>query len=268
MGRSGTTWLGRELLSYNTHYIHEPRLTAHLGAIAALGDGKRSRRIDLHKEEENYFFSNKFKTTWKFFLRKLILNRFYSQVVDLEKKVIIKEADVIDTSDIISDCFPNSKIIILVRDGRDVLDSSINGRQKDGWMTKSMNGIPINEKKRSRFIRNRSQFWVNLTENLLRTHTKHTNGFVYLVKYEDMLKDTQNELEKIYKFLEINISKDKIQNIVTKYDFSKIPAREKGSGKFYRSASPGLWREHFSDEEQNMMNEIMGNTLKKVGYEI
>ena len=89
-----------------------------------------------------------------------------------------------------------------------------------------------------------------------------------MVKYEDILKNTFGELEKLYKFLEIEISTQEIQKIVQKYDFKKIPEDQKGPGKFHRSASPGKWKEHFSEEEKNTLNVIMGDTLKKLGYEI
>jgi len=42
----------------------------------------------------------------------------------------------------------------------------------------------------------------------------------------------------------------------------------KGEGKFYRSASPGKWKEHFSDEEKETMNKVMNDTLNQLKYQI
>ena len=43
---------------------------------------------------------------------------------------------------------------------------------------------------------------------------------------------------------------------------------EKGRGKFTRSATPGKWKENFSEEEIKIMDQEMGDLLKNLGYEI
>ena len=47
-----------------------------------------------------------------------------------------------------------------------------------------------------------------------------------------------------------------------------IRAKAKGPTKALRAATPGLWRENLSDEEQLAVNEIMGETLERLGYEV
>ena len=76
--RSGTTWLSVQLLSHGTHLFGEPLIGEHLASIRDLG-GKPVRRIDDAKNRPDYFFSEKYKNTWKFYLRKLILHRIYAQ---------------------------------------------------------------------------------------------------------------------------------------------------------------------------------------------
>ena len=268
MERSGTTWLGRELLSHGTHYIHEPNITAHLAMATTLPDGKVVRRFDLQKDVKSYFFSNEFQPIWTYFLRKLILNRFYTQLDDLSKKVIIKEAAVVDASDIISRCLPNSRLIILFRDGRDVVDSGIDGREQGGWMTQQLNTKSMDKNQRNRFLIMQSKRWVILTENLLKTTKSHKKDLIHVVKYEDLRDDTLNELEKIYKFLEVEITKEELENLVTKFSYENIPTEKKGKGKFVRFAAPGKWKQSFSEEEKKIMIETMSDTLKKLNYEI
>lgn len=265
--RSGSTWLGRNLLSYNTKYLHEPELSEHLAVSTTLTDGRFMRRMDLRSKDNSYFFSDSYKNIWKFYLRKLILNRFHAEVGELSKKIIVKEAGTVDASDIISTCLPNSKLIMLIRDGRDIIDSGIDGRQKDGWMTKQLGTKPLEGVSRANFIKNRSKMWVALTENLLKTYKSHPENLRYLIKYEDLRKNTLEELEKIYKFLEIDISKDELQKIVSKFSYENLPDKEKGQGKFVRSASPGKWKENLHDEEKIIIEKIMGRMLEKLGYE-
>ena len=92
-------------------------------------------RVNFQKrtfKKDHYFFADEYKETWQFFLRKLILNRIYSQYQDLTKKVIIKEPHGSLAADVISECLPNSQIIFLLRDGRDVVDSIIDATTKGG----------------------------------------------------------------------------------------------------------------------------------------
>ena len=88
--RSGTTWLGTQLLSHNTWTVDESEIGMHLGSMNK-GDAEKSLRdIDNYKYYEDYFFAHKFKKTWMRFLRKLILNRLYAQFQDFSKKIVIR----------------------------------------------------------------------------------------------------------------------------------------------------------------------------------
>jgi len=69
------------------------------------------------------------------------------------------------------------------------------------------------------------------------------------------------------KFIGIKLSKNEIDKIVNKYSFTKIPQHEKGHGMQKRSASPGKWKENFNNEEKEIINDILGETLRKLRYE-
>jgi len=226
--RSGTSWLALNLLSYKTVSVNETHLSDHLGDVE--GDVKIQRRLE-RSQDTNYFFSNDYKNTWMFYLRKLILNRIFAQVQDLNKKIIIKEPAVPGASDIIAECLPNSKIIILLRDGRDILDSILDARQKTGFMTKA-GDIYFEKTDRLKIIRPYSRWLALLFILLKKTYEDQPKEQVFLTKYEELRKNTVDVLTKIYKFLEIEISDEKLKEIVEKYSFENIPAEKKGSGKF------------------------------------
>lgn len=88
--RSGTSWLGRELLSYNTKFMNEPLIGFHIAGLLGR-NAKHYRRIDELEGKKDYFFNKDFKETWIFFLRKLILNRIYAQFQTLDS-IIVKRA--------------------------------------------------------------------------------------------------------------------------------------------------------------------------------
>lgn len=265
--RSGTTWLGKQLLSHKTHYIHEPTLADHLGVQRNPGTNELVRRIDVRKGFKNYFFAEAYKNTWLHYLRKLILHRIYAQINDLTKKIIVKEpTTLLDISDIISECMPSCKIIFLIRDGRDMIDSLLDARQEGGWLAKTKNAI-IQKKQRPSFIQRRAKIWLNQTENLLKTYQKSPKENGFLVKYEKLRKNTFEISSEIYSFLNIDISEAELKAIITKFSYENIKEDEKGKGKFIRSASPGKWKENFSDNEKKIMNDVMGKMLNSIGYD-
>jgi len=264
--RSGTSWLGGQLLSYHTKFINEPLIGRHLGHTQA-GRVGSVRDIDFFSEDPHYFFSTRYKNTWAYYLRKLILNRIYAQVQTLSNKIVIKEPNGSVGADILSQCFSKSKIILVQRDCRDVIDSLIDARSKNSQFTKRFQTKPIPEKQRLHFIERKSNNLVKLMNILFRTYEQHDIKLKLMIKYEDLRNSTTDVLQKIYDFIDIKISKDELKNIINKFTFEKIPPDQRGSGKVKRSATPYKWKENFSSEEKEIMNKILVETLRKLGYD-
>jgi len=264
--RSGTTWLGRDLLSYKTKYWNEPLIGKIFDFVRESNKDPIKRYIDVQRSDVSYFFSDHYKETWKFYLRKLILNRLYSQFQDITSTIIIKEPNGSMGADIILECLPNSKVIVLLRDGRDVMDSNLNARQEGSWQVLQQNLKPILKNERLSFIKEKAEEWVNLIQVLLRSYNSHSQELKMLIRYEDLRGNTLQLLQKIYKFIEIDVDNEQLKEIVNKYKFENLPDNQKGEGKFIRSATPGKWKESFNDDEKKILEEIMNNTLKKLGY--
>ena len=68
--------------------------------------------------------------------------------------------------------------------------------------------------------------------------------------------------------LEIFWGWGQLKKIVEMNDFDKIPEKKKGSGKFTRAASPGLWKKNFNEKEIELVNSIMRDSLSIYEYEI
>lgn len=264
--RSGTSWLGTQLLSYQTISLNEPQLGVHIGMREPTIRDRIVRRIEIFQNEPDYFFSNQYKDTWNFYLRKLLLNRIFAQVQDVTKRVIIKEPSGTMGSDILAQCVPKSKIILMIRDGRDVIDSKIDQFQKDSWAVKNYDVTPLPPKRRQSEIKYQAELWVKLIEVVTKTFNKHPKELRLIVKYESLRNNTFEELKKIYNFIGIKIPKSELEKIVNKYSFENIPQEQKGKGKITRSATPGKWKDNLSEKELSIMKKIMSKTLQKFGY--
>jgi len=265
--RSGTTWLATELLSDYTDCFHEPLIGQHLGWTKPSGLNQ-VRRIDIEKNRPHYFFSEKYRFIWQLYLKKLILHRIYFQFPTLEKKIVIKEPNGSIGADIISQCLPNSKIIVMIRDGRDILASQLTALSKGGYAAAAdKNFEPLSGGRKSHFIKEQSIRWVELVDILMKAYQSHSDDSRLLLRYESLRENTKTELKNIFKFLDININETELEKIVSKYSFENLSSESKGIGTTRQFAIAGKWKEVFSSGEQKIIENIEKDKLLELGYQ-
>lgn len=267
--RSGSTWLTHRLLKHPENILwNEPLIGHHLGSLTIQQDAlvlQQKRAIDLDVHTADYFFSEQHKNNWLPALRTLILARAYSLARSVTKNVIIKEPNGSMGMDIIMGALAKAKLILLLRDGRDVIDSRIDMHSPGAWV----NLTPIATKReRLLHIKLFARIWNKSTSVVLQAYNSHDPALRILVKYEELRTNTFSELKKIYRFLNIMINEEDLHAVVERYDFKQIPDAQKGEGKFNRTAKIGGWGDNFSEDEKELMNSIMGETLTELGYEV
>jgi hypothetical protein len=158
---------------------------------------------------------------------------------------------------------PQSRLVFLARDGRDVVDSLLDG-WSEGWLSSAFNAVAID---REQFLHNAARRWVRLTEAVQSAFATHPPALRIGMRYERLRAQPESELRRLLDWLAVPAPRDGISEVVDRTAFEAVPESERGRGRFLRSATPGLWREHFSDEEQALLASLMGPTLKKLGYE-
>jgi hypothetical protein len=89
-----------------------------------------------------------------------------------------------------------------------------------------------------------------------------------LVRYEEMLSDTPTQLRRIVDWLGLELKDKNLETIVKRQAFESAPKDRRGPGRPMRAATPGLWRENLTEDEQRTMDEIMGAKLAELGYEV
>jgi len=269
--RSGTSWMVQRLLKHPANVIwNEPLIGFHLGALVETKDFengfKFNRALDNEGKRDEYFFSNgQHKNSWIPALRKLILIRTFSHSQNLKKNVVIKEPTGSNGAEIISQCLPKSKLIFIVRDGRDIVESRLDMHGTDSWA--KLPPLKTDDARKEMIIKY-AELWNTFVKNSRKAFTHHDPKLRILVKYEKLKEDTFKELKRIYKFLKINITDEDLEKIIKLHDFKNIPSSGKGAGKFNRKATPGGWKVSFSKDEQDLLNSIMEPLLKQFGYQV
>ena len=281
--RSGSTWLLDMLAEApepGAARLDEPRVGELLNRpfFFRKKDGDElavTSMSDANRDSGYWILSESRSEIWRPWLRGLILESFRDQVRHGAAQtrwkrplLIVKEPNSSEAADEVARILPRSRIVFLLRDGRDVTDSVLDGFVTAAWGMHADTGwAGLRPEEREGFIRGSALHWVYRTEAVQRACAELGPGASITVRYEDLLADTPAELARIGHWLGFEDSEAWATEIAPKHAFEAIPADQRGRGKFHRAASPGLWRENMSEAEQRIMGEVMGAKLRELGYE-
>jgi hypothetical protein len=275
--RTGTTWLLNLVGSHPVvEAMDEPGIGMHLALFApeVLGvpaDGFRPDQMrvnDSRSSDDDYFFASRFRDVWLPSVRALILDRMAAQLTAAKGDpdlLLVKEPNGSLGADLVMRALPSSRLLWVQRDGRDVVDSQLDAAQKGSWLSQFGGGMDAGLEARMRFLVDRAHLWVARTTAVGRAYDAHEPTLRLTVRYEDILEDTTGNLRRIYAWLGVAVPDD-VEDLVRRLSFESLPAEHRGSGRFARAASPGLWRENLASDEQRAVTEVMASTLASMGY--
>lgn len=252
--------------------VDEPLVGTHLGAPVSVitarpDESGHSLVSDMFAERRDYFFADAHADVWEPALRDLVLHRLLAGIPPSRDRdlVLVKEPNGSLGAPMLLRCLPRSRLLFLVRDGRDVVDSFLDGLD-GGWMSDNF-GIGVDEYGgRQGLLASRAQRWVQDTAAVQRAYDAHPPELRTLVRYEDLLDAPVEQLTGLVDWLDRPAPRAAVEDVVQRLDRDRLPADQRGSGKFVRAATPGLWREHTDQDEQSLLEEIMGPTLRRLGY--
>jgi Sulfotransferase family len=278
--RSGSTWLLRMLSELDPVVpIDDPHLGHHLGVwrpiplawATAKEPPKLGTLADYKRQKRSYLFSDHFRDTWMPQLRRLISARFEAQAAEdvagagIEEPIVVVKEPGSHAADTIMDLFPESSLIFLLRDGRDVVDSWLDAYQDGTWATEE-GAYPLDETGRPALIRWQSSVWLHRTEVVQQTYARTDPDRRVLIRYEGMREAPVEALERISRLLGIEATRRRLEEIAAANEYDRVPSAAKGSGRHIRQAKPGGWAEHMTGEEIRAMHEILAPKLTELGY--
>jgi hypothetical protein len=93
----------------------------------------------------------------------------------------------------------------------------------------------------------------------------------FKIKYEDLLKDSFCELQKLFKWLGIIVKKDQIEKTIQNFSLRRMAEQKPDRSWFFRKGISGDWKNYFNAEcaflFKNSKNGRWNNLLLKMGYE-
>jgi hypothetical protein len=178
------------------------------------------------------------------------------------RHLVIKEQPGSEGAPLLMEALPESRMILLIRDPRDVVASWMDARSEGGWgyhrkesRVTRIDGTDL--KQASKLAKNYSKK-VGKAKEAYEAH----QGPKALIKYEQLREDTMGTMQRLYSSLEIEISDQEMARVVEEHSWENIPEEDKGEGKFYRKATPGSWREDLSAEEVRIVERTTAPLLK------
>jgi LPS sulfotransferase NodH len=274
--RTGSTWLMQLFAEISgISVIDESYLPLHLVPLDhTVPDGEYFEH-GVRADDPHYFFAKRYMEELRPELRDLMMRGLVRQLGELGQRtdprwIVIKEPNGSHASDSVMSLFPESRLLFLVRDGRDVIDSLIDAMlARDSWWQQSQGSDEpriVNE--RMAFIRHHANLWLQRTESTQRAFAATPEEQRMQVSYEALLADTVTGFSEMLDWLGMEVEPEVVRAAVDKRAFAAIPADKKGPGKRARSANPGQWRERLRPGEIELVEKIMGEKLRELGYDL
>ena len=225
------------------------------------------------REDPGYFFSDPYEDAWRPELRRLALARLHAQAQRAAREhgfidplVLIKEPNGSHAAELLMSLLPRSRMIFLLRDGRDVIDSLVDARATEGWV-----GAPsmdlADPAERLEYVRRQARLWLNSTSAVQSAYAAHPEELRWTLRYEDLLSRPFEILRPLVDWLGVERDDGELRESIEANSFEAIPRRLRGPGTPRRAARPGLWRENLSAAEQEAMLAIIAPKLAELGYD-
>lgn len=277
--RSGSTWLMRMLGERpEIRTFNETGIGHHLGLWrpmplaweTATATPALTTYIQEADSNPDYLFAEEYRDHWQPALRSLLLERIGATLRAEEnggaalRSAVIKEPGASQVADLLISLVPESRLIFLLRDGRDVVESWLDAHLPGAWHSYDFTVAPQG---RTAFLAWQATVWLYRTEVVQRAYEAHDPDRRVLVHYEDLRRGPERELGRVFEMLGLAVGDREIREIVSRNSLDSVPEPERGPGRFVRFGEPGRWRTALSDEEQGAVAAIIGDKLAELGYE-
>jgi hypothetical protein len=226
-------------------------------------------------DRSSYAFADRFADVWGPELRRLILVRLAATLdrasgagmpLAASPALAIKEVSGSHGADVVMRLFPRSKLLFLIRDGRDVIDSLMHAQGPGGWMMRAGPRFHTAEE-RLAWVRDACVEWASTIDVVRSAFDRHPPELRLELRYEDLRTETLPALTAVLEWLGLPSNPERVEEIVAANSFERVPAEWRGATRLMRFAQPGLWRENLTDDEQELASEIMGSRLEALGYD-
>jgi hypothetical protein len=257
-GRTGSTWLAAMMEEPEGHDVwFEPR-------VGTVFDPQRFQRHG----GKHFILASQYKDVWLRSIRNFILDGANARFPELAGGYLaVKEPGGSVGAGLIMEALPESGMVLLIRDPRDVVASWLDATRKGGWQTRrrgegGRRAESLAETNPNAFVRRHADAYLQHVGSARRAYVAH-EGRKVVVRYEDLRSDTLGTMKRMYGELDVPVEEARLAKAVEKHSWENIPEEEKGQGKFYRKATPEAWREDLTRRQVKTVERITAPLLEE-----
>ena len=261
VARSGSTWLASMMGEMEgTAVWKEPRVGHLFGEFYENNPKAKT-------ESANFIMGSPARPAWINSIRHFVLTgaRYAFPNLGPDDYLVVKEPGGGVGAPFLMEALPESRMILLVRDPRDVVSSSLDATREGSWQKEQRRATgsgrkSLTAKQPDAVVKRSAKKYLRNMERAREAYDAH-EGPKTLVRYEDLLADTLGAMRRVYSELGMEAGGDALARAVEKHSWEAIPEDMKGQGKFYRKASPGGWQEDLTPRQVEIVEEISAPLL-------
>ena len=281
--RSGSTWLAKSLNQHPEIMATEQRLFGDFTDVWPQKEGGHSLKITQDAYIRNlsgFYFFEELKLEKREFVREF-QDFLIQQMTDFalqrsgKKRLVDKITPYSGTSERvirnIRSRLPGSKIIQLVRDGRDVLTSGTfdwlrfnsTDTPRHAFFVEQVPGMQLDRFFDDSTIKQWATDWRDTIEIF-----QHKAPDIQ-VRYEALLAEQGSELKRIFQTLEVTASQTLADACAAATTFRQLTGRETGDERPTEKARKGVfgdWKNYFTRRDGELFQQIAGTQLERLGY--
>ncbi len=268
--RTGSTWLGRIMGEPKGHALWKEPF---LGVVLGFRNNLANRE---YVNSSQFLLGEPHREVWVRSMRNLFLDvgRAKFPNISADNYLVVKEPNGSMSATLILEAFPESKLVFLVRDSRDVVASLLEAARKGSWygydryeasvveaLRNEDHGSP-EDRSEDEFVEQLARNYVTNVSAAKEAYEQHPDTSKVLVRYEDLRESPLEQVLRICDSLGITVDRTQIEQAVEQHSWENLPAEKKGQGKFHRKATPGGWKEDLTPGQASLVEKITGPLLK------
>jgi hypothetical protein len=262
--RTGSTWLAFMLEELEGSSVwREPYVGALFGRFYYGWVGEK------HFKTKHFVLGERARESWVRSVRSFVLNEAsvrFPEVLD-GGYLFIKEPNGSSGAPLMMEALPESRMIFLVRDPRDVVASALDAARKGSWLYKRRveegggrtEAFHLEE---DALAERTAKMYVENVGNSRDAYEAHKGPKVF-VRYEELRAEPLDTMRRLCSELGIEVEDGSLVRAVEKHAWENLPAEDKGEGKFHRKAKPGGWQEDLTEEQARTVERITAPLLKE-----